>query len=125
MAAAGCGGPLPAPLMPATGWAGRKLASTEAGGGGGDQGRRHNVENAHRPAVDVGSAPVRIPAIRIWPFCTAWLAGLWCISGSAGGGWPHVQRRQSVQAVYVQLLGICEHRVLLFLCFLGSLLCQF
>src|SRR5262249_56300928 len=52
-------------------------------------------------------------------------ATLYCISGSAGGGWLHAQRRQSVQTVYVQLLCICKHRVLLLLCFLGSLLCQF
>ena len=44
-------------------------------------------------------------------------------ASSVGG--PMRSGGRSVQAVYVQLLRICKHRVLLFLCLLGSLLGQF
>ena len=53
------------------------------------------------------------------------MAGLWCLSGGVGGGRPHAQRRQSVQAVDVQLLRVGQHRVLLLLRLLGNVLGQF
>jgi hypothetical protein len=55
----------------------------------------------------------------------ALLASLLRIFGVVGGGWARPQGRQSIQAVYVEPLRVREHRVLLFLCFLSSLLCQF
>ena len=49
-----------------------------------------------------------------------WFLGL----GLFAAGWPGAQRRQLVQAVYVELLGIGKHDVLLFLGLLGRLLSQ-